>query len=206
MPSAVLFDLQTKCYQIWYLAFSMNTMSVAADNRPSPKKVAIVGPECTGKTSLAQALAKHFKTDWVPEYARSYLNKLNRPYEISDLTKIAHGQLRVEDEWANGAHDVIFCDTNLIVLKVWSEFRFGECDPEILKLMTERHYDLLLLTDIDVPWENDPQREHPDKRELFKEIYHKEVVNSNIPFIEISGSAEARLQIAITSIQSILKK
>ena len=62
------------------------------------KKVAIIGPECTGKTELSKYLATRFKTEWVPEYARAYLNKLNRPYDQSDLTKIAHGQLRVEDE------------------------------------------------------------------------------------------------------------
>src|SRR5438552_3282750 len=88
------------------------------------KKVAVIGPECTGKTDLSKFLASHFKTDWVPEYARAYLDKLNRPYERSDLSKIAHGQLRLEDEWYHGANRVLICDTNLIVIKIWSEDKY----------------------------------------------------------------------------------
>ncbi|MEJ0055432.1 MAG: ATP-binding protein [Bacteroidota bacterium] len=135
-----------------------------------PKKVAIVGPECTGKTDLSKYLAAYFKTEWVPEYARAYLDKLNRPYDQSDLTKIAHGQLRVEDEWMQNASRVLICDTNLIVLKVWSEEKFGTCDPEILKAMNSRHYDLLLLTNIDIPW--------------------KRILSVNIPIsVNISGTS-----------------
>ncbi|NOT75492.1 MAG: ATP-binding protein [Cyclobacteriaceae bacterium] len=168
------------------------------------KKVAIIGPECTGKTDLSQYLAGRFKTEWVPEYARAYLNKLNRPYDQSDLTKIAHGQLRVEDEWMQTAKGVLICDTNLIIIKVWSEEKFGICDPEILKAMQSRHYDLLLLTNIDIPWEEDPQREHPDKREYFWNIYKKEAVESKIPTVEISGSREERRKKATDAIERIL--
>ena len=123
------------------------------------KKVVIIGPECTGKTDLSKFLANQFKTVWVEEYARAYVNKLIRPYEQSDLTKIAHGQSRMEDEWVREANRVLICDTNALVVKVWSEHKFGSCDEEIEKLLT-RHYDLYLLTYIDVPWEDDPQREH----------------------------------------------
>ena len=170
----------------------------------SIKKVAIVGPECTGKTELSQYLARHFITSWVPEYARAFLNKLSRPYEPSDLAKIAHGQLRMEDEWLQDAKGVLICDTNLIVIKVWSEEKFGECDAEILKLMANRQYDLLLLTNIDVPWENDPQREHPAKREYFWNIYQKEAANSGIRTVEITGSREERQTIAVTAIEELL--
>ena len=169
------------------------------------KKVAVVGPECTGKTDLAQFLALHFQTEWVPEYARAFLNKLNRPYEQSDLTKIAHGQVRMEDEWAQNANRVLICDTNLIVIKVWSENKFGACDPEILNALTQRHYDLLLLTNVDVPWEEDPQREHPDKREYFWKIYLKESEDSKIPTVRISGTREERRKSAIDAIENILK-
>ena len=170
----------------------------------SLKKVVIIGPECTGKTDLSQYLASHFKTEWVPEYARAFLNKLNRPYEKSDLTKIANGQMRMEDEWMQGANRVLICDTNLIVIKVWSEQKFGDCDSEILNSMIARHYDLLLLTYIDVPWQEDPQREHPDKREYFWNIYKKEALNSKIPTIEISGPRAERRKIATEAIEKIL--
>ncbi len=168
------------------------------------KKVAIVGPECTGKSDLAHFLSYHFKTEWVPEYARAFLNKLNRPYEKSDLTKIAHGQLRMEDEWMQNANRVLVCDTNLMVIKVWSEEKFGDCDPEILNCMAARHYDMLLLTDIDIPWEADPQREHPDKRAYFMNVYKEEAARSKIPTIEISGTREERRKKAVEAIEKIL--
>jgi NadR type nicotinamide-nucleotide adenylyltransferase len=177
---------------------SVNLVSTAI------KKVTVVGPECSGKTELSQFLASYFKTDWVPEYARAYLNKLNRPYEQADLVKIAHGQLRIEDEWSQNANKLLVCDTNLIVIKVWSEAKYGECDPEILKAMKTRHYDLLLLTNVDLPWEDDPQREHPDKREHFWKIYQKEAIDSGIPTIEISGPREERRRKAIDAVQKIL--
>lgn len=176
------------------------------DSSSSTKIVTIVGPECTGKTDLSTYLSAYFKTAWVPEYARAYLNKLNHPYEASDLTKIAHGQVRLEDEWLQDANRVLICDTNLLVIKVWSESRFGTCDPEILRLMQARHYDLLLLTHIDVPWEEDPLREHPDKREHFMNLYRKETAATGIPVVEISGLRDERRSKAVQAIQQLLSK
>jgi len=169
------------------------------------KKVVVIGPECTGKTDLSKFLANQFKTVWVEEYARAYVNKLIRPYEQSDLTKIAHGQSRMEDEWVREANRVLICDTNALVVKVWSEHKFGSCDEEIERLLT-RHYDLYLLTYIDVPWEDDPQREHPDKREHFWAIYKNLIEKSGVPFVEVSGSKEERRKKAVDAINELLKK
>jgi NadR type nicotinamide-nucleotide adenylyltransferase len=177
--------------------------STAAPIRPI-KKVCVIGPECTGKSDLSQFLAGHYKTVCVEEYARAYINRLGRPYEQSDLTKIAHGQVRMEDEWLVDTNKVMICDTNVIVIKVWSEFKYNECDKEILKIIDERAYDLYLLTYIDVPWENDPQREHPDKREQFWTIFKKEVEQTNVPFVEINGVKEERRQKAIAAIDTLL--
>jgi NadR type nicotinamide-nucleotide adenylyltransferase len=170
------------------------------------KKVVIIGPECTGKSELCKFLAAHFKTVCVEEYARAYLNKLIRGYEKSDLTKMAHGQGRMEDEWIMDANRVLICDTNAMVIKVWSEFKYGDCDPDILRQLAERHYDLYLLTYIDVPWAEDPQREHPDKREFFWEIFKKEVGNTKVPFVEIRGPREERQRKAIEAIEGLLSK
>jgi NadR type nicotinamide-nucleotide adenylyltransferase len=175
------------------------------DSSSTPKIVTIVGPECTGKTDLSTFLAAHFQTVWVPEYARAYLNKLNHPYEAADLTKIAHGQVRLEEEWMQDANRVLICDTNLMVIKVWSEARYGACDPEILSLHQSRRYDLLLLTNIDIPWENDPQREHPDKREHFMNIYRAEAQAAGIPVVEITGDRASRQARAIAAIQQLLQ-
>ncbi len=167
------------------------------------KKIAIVGPESTGKSTLAQALADHYNTVWVPEYARGYLNQLIHPYEQSDLTKIAHGQLRLEDEWIKTASGLLICDTNLVVIKIWSEFKFGNCSEEIIEKMQNRKYDLHLLTDIDLPWQPDPQREHPDKRQELFERYEAELKKQKIKYAVISGADEDRLERAIEVVNSI---
>lgn len=169
------------------------------------KKVAVIGPECTGKSDLSQFLATHFKTDWVPEYARAYIDNLVRPYAQHDLLTIAHGQMRIEDEWARGASTLLICDTNLYVIKVWSLFKFGNCDEEILRQIASRQYDLYLLTFIDVPWVDDPQREHPDQRYQLYEAYLKEMKNQSVPFVEIKGEKEQRRKTAIEAVEKILK-
>ncbi|WP_254152619.1 AAA family ATPase [Chryseosolibacter indicus] len=170
----------------------------------SIKKIAIIGPECTGKSSLSEMLAKHFNTTWVPEYARSYIENLRGPYQQSDLLKIAHGQLRVEDEWAKDANKVLICDTNLYVIKIWSEVKFGSVDPEIINHIQSRKYDLYLLTYVDIPWEDDPQREHPDKREYLYSLYYNELKQQQVPFVEIKGSFEQRRKNAIQAIEKML--
>lgn len=172
--------------------------------RPKVKRIAIVGPECTGKTTLAGALAEHYKTVWVPEFARSYLDALNRPYVQDDLLHIAHGQIKWEDEYALQANHLLICDTNLLVIKIWSEFKYGTCHPDITSEMTKRQYDLHLLTHPDVPWEDDPQREHPDKRELLFSIYKNEIIGLGVPFAEISGPPDKRLQKAVSAIDLLL--
>ena len=179
-------------------------MIAANSNFPTIKKVVVIGPECTGKSELSKFLAGHFKTVWVEEYARAYLNKLIRHYEQSDLTKIAHGQVRMEEEWLQDANRVLICDTNAVVVKVWSEFKFANCEPEILKIINERKYDLFLLTYIDIPWEEDPQREHPDKREHFWNVYKNEVEKSGTPYVLIDGAREARQKKAVDAIEKLL--
>lgn len=164
------------------------------------KKICVIGPECTGKTDLARFLSEAFHAPWVEEYARAYLNKLGRPYGEEDLLKIAHGQLRMEDEWTQDAKNLLVCDTNLIVIKVWSQHKYGTCAPDIIKIIAERKYDLYLLTYIDVPWAEDPQREHPDKREHFWKIYQEEVRATGVPFVEINGDRETRRKKALEAI------
>jgi NadR type nicotinamide-nucleotide adenylyltransferase len=169
------------------------------------KKIAIVGPESTGKSTLSAALADHYHTVWVPEYARGYLDQLIIPYDQSDLIKIAHGQLRLEDEWNRSANRLLFCDTNLVVIKIWSEFKFGTCHEEIIKNMHDRKYDLHLLTDIDLPWQPDPQREHPNKRQELFALYEAELKNQNIPYTIVRGENQERLASAIQAIDAFLE-
>jgi len=171
---------------------------------PPIKKVVVIGPECTGKSELSKFLAERFKTDWVPEYARGYIDNLVRPYQESDLLNIAHGQVRLEDEWVRDANKILICDTNLYVIKVWSEFKFGNCAKEILDTIAQRPYDLYLLTYVDIPWEDDPLREHPDQRKKLYSIYLNEMKNQSVPFVEIKGEREQRRQTAVAAIEKIL--
>ncbi len=172
-------------------------------NENNLRKVAIVGPECTGKSELASFLAEHYNTVWVPEYARGYLDNLVRPYEQHDLLTIAHGQLRLEKEWTLSANGLLFCDTTLLVIKIWSEVKYGNCDPEILRALENSHYDLHLLTYVDIPWEDDPQREHPDKREMLYDIYHDQLSAMKVPFVEIKGPREERRRRAIETVDAL---
>jgi NadR type nicotinamide-nucleotide adenylyltransferase len=169
------------------------------------EKVVILGPECTGKSELSEYLANEFTTLWVPEYARSYISSLSRPYGPQDLPAIARGQLAQEDLLSPEANRVLICDTNLYVIKVWSYFKFGFCDVEILKSIESRKYDLYLLTYIDIPWVADPQREHPDQRDLLYEIYLEEMKNQAVPFVEVKGNREQRRRTARESIIHLLQ-
>ena len=169
-------------------------------------KVVVIGPESTGKSTLSQQLAAHYQTMWVPEYARQYLETLGRPYEQSDLLSIAAGQLAQEDQLAAAANQVLICDTDLHVIKVWSEHKYGNCDPVIQQAIRDRKYDLYLLTYIDIPWEEDPQREYPDPamREYFYKIYRDLVVDSGVPWVEIRGSFAEREASAIAAVDKLL--
>lgn len=169
------------------------------------KKVVVIGPECTGKSELSEYLAQEFQTVWVEEYARQYLRELNRPYEQEDLTFIAKGQLSLEDNMTRKASKLLICDTDLYVIKVWSVFKYGNCDPIILDAIAQRKYDLYLLTYIDIPWEYDPQREHPDQREMLYSIYLDEMKNQNVPFSEISGDRANRRKIARQRVEQLLR-
>lgn len=171
-------------------------------------KVVVIGPESTGKSTLSEQLAAHYRTVWVPEYARQYLEELPRPYEQHDLLTIAEGQLALEDKMAEQANRVLICDTDLHVIKVWSEHKYGTSDPRILEYITARPYDLYLLTYIDIAWEEDPQREYPDPamREYFYNIYKDLVSASGVPWVEIRGSFEERKLLAVAAVDNLLKK
>jgi len=122
-------------------------------------KIGIVGPESTGKSELAMQLAAHYKCNWVKEYAREFLEKLKRYYIYDDLKRMAQGQIQLEDEALKEKKDFLFCDTTLMVIKVWSQFKYNKVDDWILNEYQNRKYDFYLLCDIDLQWQYDPLRE-----------------------------------------------
>lgn len=160
----------------------------------------MTGPESTGKTSLAEALAEHYGAPAVPEYARTYLENLDRAYVEEDLLHIARGQLAWEEEYADRAGERLIIDTSLVVLKIWSEYKYGRCHPFILENLRERRYDLFLLCRPDLPWSFDPLREHPDKREELFNIYQRELTALGFPYEVISGRGEERIARALAAI------
>lgn len=171
-------------------------------------KIAITGPESTGKTTLARQLAEHYQTLWVPEYARFYLSRLDRPYTPEDVLEIAKSQLQWEDAWAKQSKELLFCDTDLIVHKIWLKFKYNIENEWIETQLKSRQYHLHLLCDIDLPWEDDPLRENPDlsDRQTLYDLYKNELQSLRINFIEIGGSIKERLAQAIQSVDALLEK
>lgn len=185
------------------------------------KKIVVIGPESTGKSTLCSQLAKAYNTLWCPEYAREYLVANGMDYTYENLLTIAKGQLQLENEYAssivnrqslivNGEdHNVpqttnlLFIDTNMYVMKVWCEFVFGKCHQFITDKIAERKYNLYLLCNIDLPWVMDPLREYPDegpRKELYH-IYKNILVNQQTPWADISGNSTERLQKAVNAIK-----
>lgn len=168
------------------------------------KKIAIVGPESTGKSTITQQLAQHYNTLWVPEYARYYCAALTEPCNLQDETNMFHGQVALEESiLAIAQKELVFCDTTFLTVKIWSDEVFGETPAIVLNALPQYHYDLYLLMDIDLPWQEDPLRDFPHKREHFMQVWHKELHALNANYTVVSGQ-ESRLQNAITAVDHFL--
>lgn len=180
------------------------------------KKIVIIGPESTGKSTLCSELAAHFNTIYCPEYARAFLIEHGINYSYTDLLTIAKGQLNLEDEYVEKVVNVnskpktqnsefLFIDTDMYVMKVWCEFVFDKCHQWILDQITNRSYDLYLLCKPDLPWIKDTLREYPDEKLRIKlyHYYRDLLVNQSTPWVEISGSYKERLQTAIKAVEAL---
>jgi len=175
------------------------------------KKIVVIGPESTGKSVLCEKLALHYHTIWCPEYAREYLIMLGREYNYDDLLFIAQKQQELAEKYTADAaekkYNSIFFDTDMHVMKVWSEVVYGKCHPWILEQAAAQDCDLYLLCKPDIPWIDDGLREYPDlkvRKDLYK-IYQEVLSQQTKPWIEIGGNYEHRFQNAIVAVDALLK-
>ena len=195
------------------------------------KKVIILGPESTGKSTLCANLATHYSTLWCPEYAREYLLKNGNEYSYEDLLVIAKGQLAMEEEYVSRIMrevkrepnnlqlstsnsqpltsnlQLLFLDTDMYVMKVWCEYVFNKCPPFILEKAAEQSCDLYLLCNPDLPWVKDELREYPDlqsRLELYH-IYKDLLMNQPVPWVIIDGSDyDNRLLQAVQAVEKYI--
>lgn len=166
-------------------------------------KIAITGPESTGKSTLSEKLAHHYNTNFVPEYSRSYLENFVGQYTENDVVEIAKGQHNLILEEEKKSSKILIADTEIVVCKIWVEYVFKHSNTTIDNLLKKQDFDLYLLCDIDLPWVYDPLRENPDideRKELFK-IYRNTLEQMKVPFEIVSGDNDERVNNAIKVIE-----
>ena len=170
---------------------------------PSKKSIRIVltGPESSGKTTLAKALAKYYGVDLVPEFARQYLNEKGPSYSFNDLEIMAEGQQFLEKEFLERDNDLLICDTDILTYKIWSEYKYGYIEPNFISVLKKNTDRLYLLCAPDIPWESDPLRENSlDRSDIFS-LYEENLDFYNLNYIRIEGGLEQRIKDAIFAIQ-----
>ncbi|SKB49219.1 nicotinamide-nucleotide adenylyltransferase, NadR type [Parapedobacter luteus] len=170
-------------------------------------KIAVVGPESTGKSTIAEQLARAYGTICVPEYAREYCKYLNREYTLQDELNMFYGQLALERSLVPLAKKKrLICDTMILTIKVWCDHLFGYTPAVVLETLRSTHYDFYLLMDIDLPWVDDPLRDFPHLREHFMEVWHQELQAIQANYAVISGQGEDRFANARKAVQAFLER
>ena len=173
-------------------------------------RIVLYGPESSGKTTLAKALAKQFQTTWVHEFARNFLQeKWDQKKEVcslEDLIIIAKGQINQENNLIKDANEFLFCDTNVLITKAWSETHFnGYCAPEIQYWVYTFKYDHYFLTDIDVPWQADDLRDRPNSREQMFDYFENLLINKKASYTLLKGNLNLRLKRAKKTLETLKK-
>ena len=171
-------------------------------------KIAMYGPESTGKTTLSTQLAAHYNDGWIPEFARDFLQeKWDKNQEVcteEDLIAIAVGQTKIENEAVTKANKLLFCDTNLLVTKVFSDIFYERCEPTLEQAAKEHEYDLIFLTYIDVPWEADDLRDSPEDREKTFKTFEEAIIQNGNPYVKIQGNKEERYKKAVQIVDELV--
>lgn len=169
------------------------------------KTIVLTGPESTGKSTLTQLLAEQYNSIWVKEYAREYIEQLDKPYEFDDVLKMAKIQLEQENKAETTKSSYLFLDTDLTVFKVWIHEKYNQQVDWIEKEINSSKNKVFFLCDIDIPWQADPLREHPDlkdRQRIFNQ-YLKIMQQKGFEYHIISGDLETRLKKCIEIVDSL---
>jgi HTH-type transcriptional repressor of NAD biosynthesis genes len=169
------------------------------------KRMCVFGPESTGKSTLARRLADHFKTAWVPEYARTLLESKGGELSAPDMPLIARGQVASEDALARNANRVLICDTDPLTTLIWSETLYGGCDASVREQAEKRTYDLSLLLDVDVPWVADVVRYLPEDRRGFFDRCEAELARRGRRYVRLSGTWDERFARAVEAVTALIQ-
>tara|TARA_B100001057_G_C22314967_1_gene743533 strand:+ start:88 stop:594 length:507 start_codon:yes stop_codon:yes gene_type:complete len=165
-------------------------------------KIAITGPESSGKTTLSAALAEHYKVSYIPEFARTYLGKTKGQYQQLDLDIIAQGQLKSLDSFKGY---IAICDTDFSVLELWSQYKYNSVSHYIKELVSKDFFDLHVLCAPDIPWEPDPLRETPNSRDALFELYKTNLKTYKKNFIVVNDTHENRFKKSVQAIDLLIK-
>lgn len=187
-------------------------------------KVAILGAESTGKTTLSRDLAAHFGSPWVPEYMRIYLQEKWDNEQLTctwdDLLPIARGQIDLENKLAQQAakntqassigseqdsypKKFLFCDTSLFELMVYSNWYYGDCPEPLTQAALTHHYDLILLTAVDIPWVADDLRDSPHQREEISAYFESQLNSHDKKLKRVGGDREERVRQVVECLKEL---
>lgn len=166
------------------------------------KKIIITGPESSGKTTLANSLASHYGVEYVKEYARKYLKEKGKYYDFEDVINIAEGQNKREKKATKSAENMLICDTDLLTIKIWLEYKYGRSDEWVDSIIATYKNRIYLLCTPDMNWSEDKLRENPDDREELFEIYKENLEYYNLDFHIMEGPKKYRTREAISIIES----
>ncbi|PJZ44492.1 AAA family ATPase [Leptospira brenneri] len=167
------------------------------------KRIVLTGSESVGKTSLTQILAKHFQTNWIPEFAREYLESKENPMDESDFLPIARGHLLSEVEAAKTSNGILFLDTDLLTTKVYLERYYESEIPWLTERALGLKYESSLFLDIDIPWIQDQLRDLGEERESMRTRFLQAMKEANRDFYWIRGDYREREKQAIKIVKQI---